>query len=423
MLAVAVQALYLHLPFCRARCSYCDFDTRAYAPEALDAAARVYVDGLVARLKAFAAIGALDHVKTVYIGGGTPTATGGQLIRLVRAVRSVCRPQEFSCEANPESLTREMASALARAGVTRVSIGVQSLVDGELAAVGRIHTAGQALEALAHAKRAGLSCSCDLMCGLPGQTLSSWEATLGQVIAADPDHVSVYPLAVEKGTPLARRIAAGELGEPDEDFQAEAMEIARITLASAGYAPYEVASYAKPGRACKHNIAYWTGTEYLGLGRSASGMLTAQSFRALAGLFADAEGCAPELEEGVARVRVTQRDDAGTSFELDCLGARGAAAEDLMLACRLTRGIPVGLIDAAAGSIPRKQVLSACERAVKLGLASWTDADGNPPAGDKARSAPRAHRSTPPAGATYLSPTQRGWLLGNELYGLFWDLA
>ena len=418
---MAIEALYLHLPFCRARCAYCDFDTRAYGRAALDAAAGPYVDALIGRLRAFSAAGALEGVRTAYIGGGTPTATGAQLPRLVRAVRHVCRPQELTCEANPESLTQDMANALARAGATRISLGVQSLDDAELAAIGRIHTADEALGALAAAKRAGLSCSVDLICGLPGQTAGSWEATLGRVVAAGPDHVSVYPLAVEAGTPLARRIAAGELVAPDEDFQADAMAIARITLASAGYAPYEVASYAKPGRACRHNIAYWTGVEYLGLGRSGAGMLAAESFQRLRDLFADAEGRAPELAEGVARVRVVQRDDAATAFEFDCLTAREAAAEDLMLACRLTQGIPAAQLEDAARHIPRKQLISACERAVKLGLAGWTDEVGNPLPGDKPHHAARA--PLVPAGAAFLAPTQRGWLLGNELFGLFWDLA
>ena len=423
MLAMAVQALYLHLPFCRSRCAYCDFCTRAYAPDALEAAAGAYVDALIPRLKAFAAAGALDAVKTVYIGGGTPTATGEQLPRLVRAVRHLCRPQELTCEANPESLGRPMAAALARAGATRVSIGVQSLDDAELAAVGRIHTADQALEALESAKRAGLSCSVDLMCGLPGQTLASWEGTLGRAVAAGPDHVSVYPLALEEGTPLACAVEAGEVDLPDDDFQADAMAIARITLASAGYVPYEVASCAKPGKACRHNIAYWTGVEYLGLGRSAASMFSADTFEQLAGFFCDEGGARLQVPEGTARVRVAQLDDGATSFEFDLLSAREAAAEDLMLACRMTRGIPVGQLEAAARSIPRKQLMGACERAVKLGLAEWTDESNDPLGGDKPQNAARAKRRTPPVGAAYLAPTQRGWLLGNELFGLFWDLA
>ena len=418
---MAINALYLHLPFCRARCAYCDFETRAYGPAALERAAAGYVDALIGRLEAFAQTGALEEVRTVYIGGGTPTAAGAHLVRLVEAVRRRCAPKEFSCEANPESFTEEMAAALERAGVTRVSIGVQSLDDAELESVGRIHTAAQALAALERARAHGFATSCDLICGLPGQTEASWEATLRAAVAAGPGHVSVYPLMLEEGTPLARRVAAGELEVPDDDFQADAMLFARALLVAAGYAPYEVASYAMPGSACRHNIAYWTGVEYLGLGRSAASMLAVETYRTLAPLFG--EGGEAPIFEGGSRVRLAQRDDAASRFERECLSAREAAAEDLMLACRMTRGVPVALLARAAAVIPPDQLARCCGRAVELGLARWVDSTGTPLAGDKsAGRAPGSGTAWPP-GSCALAPTEAGWLRGNELYELFWCLA
>lgn len=393
------KALYLHIPFCRARCAYCDFDTRAYAACELDAAIDAYLARLAARLDSFGEEGALADVETVYIGGGTPSVLGDRLLELARRVLRWCTPVEFTCEANPESFTDELAAALAEAGVTRVSLGVQSLDDAELHAIGRIHTADEALTAIARAKRAGFSTSCDVICGLPGQTLESWERTLDAVIAADPHHVSVYPLQVEDGTRLARRIDAGELTVPDEDFQADAMELARTRLAAAGLAPYEVASYARPGHACRHNIAYWTGKSYLGLGRSAASMFdVSQGVSPLAQL-----GTVPNWMFGGAtlpsegRTRIKQLDDAGTRFETEMLTVREAMAEDLTLTCRMTAGIPVELLRQAATAIPEPELRHACERAVSLGLATWT---GN-----------------------VLVPTNLGWLDGNELFELFWDLA
>ena len=390
---MAFEALYIHIPFCRARCAYCDFETRAYDDCALDAAAGAYLAQLTSRLDMFGAMGALADVKTVYIGGGTPSTLGTRLPELVRDVRRRCEPSEFTCEANPESFTDELAASLAKAGVTRISLGVQSLDADELRAIGRIHTADGAIAAIERAKRFGFSTSCDLMCGLPGQMLSSWKRTLDAAIAAVPDHVSVYPLQVEEGTPLDRRIEAGEIAVPDEDFQADAMELARKRLAAAGLQPYEVASYAQPGHACRHNIAYWTGKSYLGLGRSAAGMMAAGEFAHLAPLFPGV--CPPSDDAG--RIRIKQLDDAGEHFDAEVLTVREALAEDLMLACRMTAGIPANLLHRAAAVIPPADAQRACERAVALGLAAWT--------GDA------------------LAPTRLGWLDGNELFELFWDLA
>lgn len=154
------------------------------------------------------------------------------------AYSCVVRPVEFTCEANPESLTAELATALAKVGVTRVSLGVQTFDNTELTAIGRIHDADRALAAIATVKDAGLDVSCDLMCGLPGQTAASWKRTLEGVLAAVPHHVSVYPLTLEVGTPLYRMACRDESLEPDEDFQAACMDVARELLGAAGYHPY-----------------------------------------------------------------------------------------------------------------------------------------------------------------------------------------
>lgn len=410
---MAVTALYVHVPFCAQKCRYCDFDSRSFAPCDLTAALDAYFEQLFARLDAFGKAGGLDQIRTVYVGGGTPSLAGERLVELARRIRASCAPVEFTCEANPESLTAELAAALAKVGVTRVSLGVQTLDNTELAAIGRIHDADRALAAIAMVKNAGLDVSCDLMCGLPGQTAVSWKRTLDGVLAAAPHHVSVYPLTLEEGTPLYRMACRDESLEPDEDFQASCMDVARELLGAAGYHPYEVASYALDGHECAHNIAYWTGQGYLGLGRSAAGMLDAEDFDRLAGLFPGVSSRGDSY-----RVRLVQRNDDATAFEAEYLSQREAAAEDLMLACRMTRGIASDLLVRAACVIPTGELTAACDRALELGLATWVPEtlgvhEGPFTSADVVAGYVRAR----------LAPTHLGWLDGNVLFELFWDLA
>ena len=410
---MAVTALYVHVPFCAQKCRYCDFDSRSFAPCDLSAALDAYFEQLYARLDAFGKAGGLDQIRTVYVGGGTPSLAGERLVELARRIRASCAPVEFTCEANPESLTAELAAALAKVGVTRVSLGVQTLDNTELTAIGRIHDADRALAAIATVKNAGLDVSCDLMCGLPGQTAASWKRTLDGVLAAAPHHVSVYPLTLEEGTPLYRMACRDELLEPDEDFQASCMDVARERLGAAGYHPYEVASYALDGHECAHNIAYWTGRGYLGLGRSAAGMLDAEDFDRLASLFPGVSS-----RGDAYRVRLVQRYDDATAFETEYLSQREAAAEDLMLACRMTRGIASDLLVRAARVIPADELAAACDRALELGLATWVPEtlgvhEGPFTSADVVAGYVRAR----------LAPTHLGWLDGNVLFELFWDLA
>ncbi len=410
---MAVTALYVHVPFCAQKCRYCDFDSRSVAPCDLDAALDAYFEYLYTRLDAFGNAGALRQIRTVYVGGGTPSLAGERLVKLARRISMWCKPVEFTCEANPESLTAELATTLAEAGVTRISLGVQTLDNTELAVIGRIHDAERALEAIATVKDVGLDVSCDLMCGLPGQTMASWQYTLDGVLAAAPHHVSVYPLTLEEGTPLYRMACRDESLEPDEDFQAACMDVARVRLSSAGYHPYEVASYALDGHECAHNIAYWTGRGYLGLGRSAAGMLDAEDFDRLAGLF---PGVAPRGD--FYRERLVQRNDDATTFGVEYLTQREAAAEDLMLACRMTRGVASDLLVRAARVIPADELTAACDRALELGLATWVPENGDTHAGPIASDDVVAGRI-----CARLAPTHLGWLDGNVLFELFWGLA
>lgn len=405
---MSVKALYIHIPFCHARCTYCDFDTKAACGARLDAQAREYVELLTARLSRAASLGVLDNVETVYIGGGTPTVLGERLLDIVRQVKAVCDPVEFTCEANPESFTSDLAASLYSAGVTRISLGVQSLDNSELSLLGRIHSSDDAERAVRLARSVGFTTSMDLICGLPAQSMESWTATLERACALETDHISVYPLMVEEGTPLFRSIEADEVGEPDDDLQAAMMDRARSVLVSRGFEPYEVASYSRDGNECLHNIAYWTGKSYLGIGRSAASMLSVEDFIACQELFD-----LTEVGQGASRVRIVQVDDGATRFECEQLSLREACAEDLMLAVRMTRGISFELLRKSAACIPVRSLSTALHAAVDQGLLRLSASVGSIEEGLRN---PRSLQGS------FAAPTQRGWLLGNLLYGLMWDL-
>ena len=264
---MAVTALYVHVPFCAQKCRYCDFDSRSFAPCDLSAVLDAFFEQLYARLDAFGDAGALAQIRTVYVGGGTPSLAGERLVELCRRISAWCKPVEFTCEANPESLTAELATALAKVGVTRVSLGVQTLDNAELTAIGRIHDADRALVAIRTVKDAGLDVSCDLMCGLPGQTAVSWQRTLDGVLAAAPHHVSVYPLTLEEGTPLFAQRKRFTL--PDDDAQADMYLYTVAALGEMGYEQYEISNFAKSGKESRHNLKYWRMEEYAGFGPGA----------------------------------------------------------------------------------------------------------------------------------------------------------
>jgi oxygen-independent coproporphyrinogen-3 oxidase len=383
---VLPRHLYVHVPLCHAKCAYCDF--YSLTPGALGLTAVEVVSRLVDQARAWTERDAESMpLETLYVGGGTPSALGGALPTLVREVLGLfgrVPGAEVTIEANPESFSVALARALAEAGVTRVSLGVQSLDDAELHALGRIHSADEALAAAAAVADAGLELALDLMCGLPGQSGASWEATLASALGTGAAHVSVYPLSVETGTPLASQVDAGAVALPDADATADMMLAAAELLAAAGLCRYEVANYARPGHESRHNTAYWTGREYLGAGPSAHGML-ARATAAAVGI---------NVADGAARIRYAVPDmtegglEARPALEIEVLDAGEAAREDAMLGLRRTEGIS----DALA---TRAGVRGALESLSVDGLIEH--------AGGRWRT------------------TERGWLLGNEVFGRVWN--
>jgi oxygen-independent coproporphyrinogen-3 oxidase len=361
------EALYLHIPFCAQRCAYCDFYTEAVNPD--DTRLDAYTESLIREIRAASRDGLLKDIKTIYIGGGTPTFLGQKrLVSLIYTLSislNLHTETEFTVEANPESLTQPLLRDMYSLGVNRLSLGVQSFQDKELKSLGRIHSAKRAREAVEAAHERYENISIDLMCGIPHQTTETWQATLEEAVASGVSHVSVYPLTVEEHTPFADLVENGHLTEPDDELQAGLMEQANHLLQAAGLERYEVASYAAPGFACKHNVAYWTGIPYLGLGKGAAGM----------------------------RQTASGRERLLNGEVIESLSPAEAACEDLMLGMRMSAGVSTQQVEEAEPLIP--DIRKIFDELVTLELVR--EEEGR------------------------FRPTTRGWLLGNELYGRIWN--
>lgn len=290
----AGMELYIHIPFCAKKCGYCDFLSFPAECGTQDR----YVEALVREIRSFS--GMRQSVSSIYIGGGTPSLLPAEMIaEIMHAVRETFHLEpgaEISMEANPGTVQPESLSVYRRAGINRLSFGCQSADDGELKRLGRIHTFQAFRESFAYAREAGFSnLNVDLMSGLPGQTEESWEKSLRRIAEAGPEHISVYSLIIEEGTPFYEKyhevsgmIAEGdtethvrELEEghyhlsaeemlPCEEAERRMYDRTEEILAGYGFRRYEISNYARIGRECRHNVGYWTGIPYLGLGLGAS---------------------------------------------------------------------------------------------------------------------------------------------------------
>ena len=261
--------LYIHIPFCKAKCAYCDFYSLAHSEEKMDA----YTAALLRHLEEVAPRAAGMQVDTVYFGGGTPSYLGpARLIRILQTVQrryDVTRDAEITLEANPDSAGDWRAlRRLRRAGFNRLSLGVQSTDDELLRRIGRVHTCEQVQQAVTAARKAKLTnLSLDLIYGLPGQTMEDWQRTLADAVALGPEHLSCYGLKLEEGTPLWQQRQALTL--PDDDAQADMYLYTVAALSEAGYGQYEISNFARAGRESRHNLKYWRMQEYAGFGPGA----------------------------------------------------------------------------------------------------------------------------------------------------------
>ena len=384
--------LYIHVPFCASKCAYCDFASVAGASDEVVGAV---FTGIRSQLRRWASTGLDGVLDTVYVGGGTPSLYPDEVIRVLEYVRKhfiVRSGAEITVEANPDSLDIEIARAFAGAGVSRISVGVQSFDDSVLRVLGRRHNAQAAWEACGAVRDAGLDLSVDLICGVPGQTVTSWSETLARAAATGARHASVYPLSVEDGTPLQVAVDTGLLDEPDSDVAAEMMLLAEATLGYHSLRRYEVANYAVDrAHESRHNSAYWSGRMYMGVGPGAHGMLDSMTARVFGLLDVD--------DVMTTRVRYANVDDISEWFvghgdTTEMLTAEEVSREDVMLGMRLVRGVPRSQVEAAG--LGEVLELLASDGLVEL-------------ASDEV-SRPGPNWRT----------TQRGWLLGNEVFSRIW---
>ncbi len=276
-------SLYLHIPFCRHRCAYCDFNTYTSVGDLKEA----YAQGLAQEIRQAAELaaeaGQLRPVHTIFFGGGTPSLMSlsalDEILTAARESFGFTAEIEISLEANPDTVSAEYLAGLREIGINRLSFGVQSAVAHELQLLERSHDFNTVAQVVDWTRQAGFdSFNLDLIYGLPGQTVADWQQSLDAVLALDPPHLSFYCLTIEAGTPMERWLRNGRIQTPDPDTAAEQYELACAILAERGYEHYEISNWAKPGHACRHNLTYWRNQDYLGLGAGAHGHAFGQRY-------------------------------------------------------------------------------------------------------------------------------------------------
>ena len=321
--------LYIHIPYCRQKCRYCDF--ASYAGQEGSMAA--YVDAVLREADAMAPYAKDAPIQTVFIGGGTPSTLPAELLKklLTGLHQHFDMPAgiEFTSEANPGTLTSEWLEAAIRGGVNRISMGMQACQPELLRTLGRIHTYDDVMESAALARKMGINnLSVDLMFGLPGQTLQMWQESLSAALALNVEHLSCYGLIPEDGTPLKRDLDAQRLFLPDEADERQMYDDTLRILAQHGYQQYEISNFAKPGRECRHNIGYWTRVPYIGLGASAASFLPTKS-----------GGLRLTNPASIREYIAMTEDNAWRRRERTSLLPEDARFESLMLGLRMTCGV------------------------------------------------------------------------------------
>ena len=383
--------IYISVPFCKTKCSYCNFASDVFSRAVFERYVdRVCIDVASAPHIAEAMGGQVDRdVDSIYLGGGTPTVLeAGQLRRIFDAVRSqfqVRSDAEATVECAPGTLTPELLEALLLCGVNRVSLGVQSFVDAEAAAVGRLHKRSTVLDDIARLRETGITnINIDLIAGLPHQTAESWQQSLDETLATGAPHVSVYMLEVDEDSRLGREVMAGGTRYhahfvPDDEATADFYLAACEQLDAAGVAQYEISNFARAGAESRHNLKYWTRQPYLGFGVDAHSMLATS---------------APEVEAvRFSAADVLEKYVAGSPMHRTAVSRADALEESFFLGLRLNRGVYLAGIAATFGQQAVDEISSIIAELVADGLLH-SDAD-------------------------FIRLTPRGRLLSNEIFQRF----
>jgi oxygen-independent coproporphyrinogen-3 oxidase len=372
--------IYIHIPFCRSRCSYCDFATGIYE----GALAERYVAAVAREIASFKAAEQAMKVDTIYFGGGTPSLLSpAQVERLLCAARErfrVTTDAEVTMEMNPGTLTLDTLRDYARLGVNRASFGAQTFDDRELRSLGRVHTAADVRQTITDLREAGFrNVSFDLIAGLPAQTLDAWSRNLDEALALRPNHLSLYLLEVHEGTPLAEQIRRGQQPQPDDDTAAEMFQLMLDRTAEAGYEHYEISNFCLPGFESRHNTKYWRGLAVFGFGCSA------HSFDGARRRWSN--------ERDAARYTALVEEGRAPVVETTELDEREAQAEAVFLGLRLMRGLSLAEHREKFGHDLRAEYAAELARLSEAGLISIKD--------------------------DWLSLTRRGALLSNEVFSVF----
>ena len=324
----APLGIYIHVPFCRSKCQYCDFYSLSVKDDKLMDG---YLSAICAHIREAGALAPGYKVDTIYFGGGTPSFFGAEgmatILTTIRGNFDVYNNAEITFEANPDSVSDKLLSRLRAEGFNRVSLGIQTDDDEVLKKLGRPHRYAQAMSAFHRIRKAGFrNISVDLMYGLPGQTLSAWQSTLENVLTLNPEHISCYGLKLEPGTPMYDYRDYAKL--PDDDAQADMYLAAVEILKSHGFRQYEISNFARKGLYSRHNMKYWTGGEYLGFGPSASSDFAGKRFTLVRSLPAYIKGI---REQGIIIDEVQEipmRERAGEYLMMRLRTVSGISAED-----------------------------------------------------------------------------------------------
>jgi oxygen-independent coproporphyrinogen III oxidase len=386
--------LYLHVPFCQAKCPYCDFNTYAGIEDQIPS----YVESLQNELRAWADLLGRPSVRTVFLGGGTPSYLPSKDIKEIQSTINgefhVADSAEITMECNPGDVTPEKAAVWLEAGINRISMGVQSFDDGLLSLLGRRHTALEAKQAFGTLREAGfVNQSIDLIYGLPYQSVEQWSHTLKESIALEPDHISLYGLQIEQGTPLAVDVKTGRYPIPDDDLAADMYEEAQRSLAAAGFTQYEISNWAKEGQESRHNLIYWMNEPYLGVGPGAHSWLAGQRFANLKSPRRYVTVVGEDYPQIGPDPVATMHTPSGPVEQTDITTPAIDVAETMMMGMRLNEGVSLKRFEDRFGRKLGSVFPEELRRLIDLGLIDVT------------------HE------AVMLS--ERGRLLGNEVFAEF----
>ncbi len=386
--------LYLHVPFCETKCPYCDFNTYSGIEDQIPG----YVRAVESELRGWGDLLSHPPVRTIFLGGGTPSYLPADdiegILATVQQSYQVDDRAEITMECNPGDVTPERAASWIRSGVNRVSMGAQSFDDGLLKLLGRRHTADEARSAFQTLREAGfLNQSLDLMYGLPHQSLEQWTESLDATLELDPNHVSLYGLQIEKGTPLQVDVAAGRYPVPDDDLAADMYEEAQDRLAANGFAQYEISNWTKPGMESRHNLIYWLNEPYLGVGPGAHSWLAGQRFANLKSPRRYVAVVGEDYEPGGADPVAAMRMPRGPVEHVDVTTPAIDVAETMMMGMRLNDGVALSRFEQRFGASLGDVFPIEINRLLEIGLVEVTD-----------------HA---------LRLTERGRLLGNEVFAEF----